>query len=247
MMTFLGKIYNELTMCTLYNSFFSFSSMFIAFYYSFGVGKCDAPEDYQIWLQDPATEGVEWLINLHDAIMVDLLLIIGTVGFMVYVVLTQFNSDVNPISNRFFSHSKHLEIFWTLIPAFILFGIATPTFSLLYALEDFADGDIVIKITGHQWYWTYEQVERFWSTCDAPIMYSSYMINTTDLQPGRFRLLEVDNRIKVPTKTYITLFVTSADVLHSWAIPSFGVKVDACPGRLSKVIIFIKRPGLYFG
>lgn len=215
-------------------------------------GYCDAPKSYQMGMQDPATTGVEWLMALHDTVMMNLCVIVVLIMFMLHQILTAkhttkrnftFTKKVQ-VSNTAFSHSQILEIFWTIIPACVLLGIATPTFNLIYALDDLVDPALVLKITGHQWYWSYEfstGVENKTTAFDA------YITNTNDLKFGSLRLLETNERVIVPHHTHIRLLITSADVLHSWTIPSFGVKIDACPGRLSQASIFIKRAGLYFG
>lgn len=215
---------------------------------NFNYSKCDAAEPFQMKIQDPATDILEWMIDFHDLIMVDMVIIIGLVFFLLYTVIFQFSDSVNKISSVQFSHSTYLEIFWTVFPAFILIGIAIPSFSLLYALDELIDPVITLKITGHQWYWSYEYSYSFNDEVHAePINFDSYMINTNDLKLGQLRLLSVDNQIVLPVRTHIRLLITSADVLHSWAVPSFGIKVDACPGRLSQASVFIKRVGLYFG
>ena len=104
---------------------------------------------------------------------------------------------------------------------------------------------MTLKIVGHQWYWSYEYSD--FSDNDKSVNFDSYMITTNDLTLGAFRLLETDNRVVLPTNTHIRLLITSADVLHSWAVPSFGIKIDACPGRLSQASLFVKREGLFFG
>ncbi len=208
---------------------------------NFFFSYCDAAESYQIAIQDPATEVLEWMINFHDLIMVDVILIIAVIFFLIYTLL--FDSNHHKNSNKHFSHSTTLEIFWTVIPAIILLTIAYPSFNLLYALDDLTDPAVTIKITGHQWYWSYE----YNIDVDKQVSFDSYMISTDDLTPGMLRLLEVDNRVILPIRTHIRLLITSSDVLHSWAVPSFGIKVDACPGRLNQATLYIKRPGLYFG
>ncbi len=212
---------------------------------------CDAPRRLQFGVQDPATESMEWLINLHNFVMCDLLIVLSVIMFLLYEVLTAEHSiklnftktKAVPVSNKAFSHSKFLEIFWTVIPACVLLAIATPTFNLLYALDDLADPGLIVKITGHQWYWSYEYVQDL----DNIINFDAYLVKTEDLKFGSLRLLETNQRLELPHNVHIRLLITSADVLHSWTIPSFGIKVDACPGRLTQASIFIKRAGLYFG
>ena len=143
-----------------------------------------------------------------------------------------------------------LEIIWTTIPAIILAIIAVPSFALLYSMEEFVEPSLSVKVTGHQWYWCYE-----YSNCKEPGLgefidnkkYESYMIGTEDLKEGQLRLLEVDNRVVLPSNLHIRIIVTAADVLHSWAVPSLGIKVDACPGRLNQVSLYMLREGVFFG
>jgi cytochrome c oxidase subunit 2 len=201
---------------------------------------CDAPEPYQMVIQDPATEVLEWMIDLYDLICFELIIIISIIFVLLLHLL--FNPIHHSNSERTFSHSTNLEVFWTIVPALLLVTIAYPSFSLLYALDDLTVPSLTIKIIGHQWYWTYE-----YNSFNTSFAFDSYILNSYEYGSGQLRLLETDNRLTLPIKTHIRLLITSADVLHSWTIPSFGIKVDACPGRLNQATLFIKRPGLYFG
>jgi cytochrome c oxidase subunit 2 len=125
--------------------------------------------------------------------------------------------------------------------------IAVPSFGLLYSLDELIDPTVTLKVVGHQWYWSYEYSDYATLEGGESLNFDSYMIATEDLTHGSFRLLEVDNRVVLPVNTHIRVLVTAADVLHSWAVPSFGIKVDACPGRLSQASLFIKREGVYYG
>ena len=148
------------------------------------------------------------------------------------------------------NHHTPIEIAWTVTPAFILMIIAVPSFALLYSIEEFVEPSLTIRCTGHQWYWCYE-----YSNCkDADLAehingykFESYMIPTGDLQEGNLRLLEVDNRLLFPIKSHVQVTSTAADVLHCWAVPALGVKIDACPGRLNQTSVFIKRSGVFYG
>ena len=123
--------------------------------------------------------------------------------------------------------------------------IAIPSFALLYSLDEIINPSMTLKVIGHQWYWSYEYSDS--SNPENAFNFDSYMKSEEDLTLGNFRLLEVDNRIVLPTKIHIRLLVTAADVLHSWAVPSLGIKVDACPGRLNQVFLFLKREGVFYG
>lgn len=233
---------------------------------------CDIPQHYQCTTQDPATNILEWMINLYDLICFELIIIVSIIIVLLLSILYSPSHLDNELrySQRFFSHSTELEVFWTIVPALLLVSIAYPSFNLLYALdEDFKSIDLTVKIIGHQWYWSYEFLYE-----NTAVSFDSYMVNSDDLTPlnkvslneeihttvqfealsdirlnqrNFYRLLDVDNRLYLPTDSSIILLITSADVLHSWTIPSFGIKVDACPGRLTKATLTIKRPGLYYG
>jgi cytochrome c oxidase subunit 2 len=139
-----------------------------------------------------------------------------------------------------------LELIWTVSPAFILIAIAFPSFRLLYLLDEVISPTITIKVVGHQWYWSYEYSDYITESGDA-IEFDSYMIPESDLELGQFRNLDVDNKVVIPTDTHIRLIVTGADVLHSFALPSFGVKIDAVPGRLNQSSMLAERAGTFYG
>jgi cytochrome c oxidase subunit 2 len=177
------------------------------------------------------------------------ILICVFVFFFLYITITKFNSVANPsIMVQKFTHSSAMEIVWTITPAFVLLLIATPSFSLLYSLDELVRPGITVKIIGHQWYWSYELSDWNLKFKAPSLRYDSYMrVFYRDLDWAGFRLLEVDHRLVLPVRVHIRLLITASDVLHSWAIPSFGIKVDACPGRLSQASLFIKRQGLFYG
>jgi cytochrome c oxidase subunit 2 len=212
------------------------------------VADCDAPEKWQTGLQDPATPIVEGMQNFHNYLSIFVVFIGIFICLILLIVIFRFNSTVVKQAEKF-THSSLLEIIWTIIPAVVLLLIAIPSFSLLYSLDELVTPSVTLKVIGHQWYWSYEYTETtvFGVTFKEPLSFDSYIINFSDLTVGAFRLLEVDNRVVLPTNTHIRLLITAADVLHSWAIPSFGIKVDACPGRLSQASLFIKRDGVFYG
>lgn len=210
------------------------------------ISSCDAAESWQLGIQDPATPVMEGMIYFHNYLVFFVVFIAVAVFWLLYRVISDFNSETNPIVNKF-THSSILEIVWTIIPAVILVLIAIPSFALLYSLDELVDPVVTLKIVGHQWYWSYEYSDYATLEGGETLNFDSYMVSTNDLIKGSFRLLEVDNRVVLPVDTHIRLLVTAADVLHSWAIPSFGIKVDACPGRLSQASLFLKREGVYYG
>ena len=207
---------------------------------------CDAAIPWQFGFQDPATPIAEGIIRFHHDLMFILIFVVVFVGWILFRILSKFNSTEfkQPSS---IVHGTTIEIVWTLIPAFILIVIAVPSFSLLYSVDEVLDPALTVKIVGHQWYWSYEYSDYLNNENKPSINFDSYMLPSSDLELGDFRLLEVDNRVVLPTDTHIRLIVTSADVLHSWTIPSFGVKLDACPGRLNEASIFVQREGVFYG
>lgn len=215
---------------------------FLNFIFSY----CDAAEPWQFGIQDPATPVAEGMIFFHNYLVFFLVFIGSFVFWLLYQIVVNFNSDVHPISKKF-THSSILEIVWTIVPAIILVFIAVPSFSLLYSIDEIIDPQVTLKVIGHQWYWSYEYSDYATLEGKDTVSFDSYMISTNDLIKGQFRLLEVDNRVVLPSNTHVRLLITAADVLHSWAVPSFGIKLDACPGRLSQASLFIKRDGIYYG
>ena len=210
----------------------------------------DSAEVYQLGFQDPATTTMEgiYLFNLH--LLFVIFGIILLVGWLLFVILTNFMELENSNSANF-THNNIIEIIWTSLPALILLSLASPSFSLLYSLDEISNPELTLKILGHQWYWSYE-ISDFNSCSDTQnLKYSSYMFTDESLKEsssiGFFRNLETNKRIILPTNTHFRLLITAVDVLHSWTIPSFGVKVDACPGRLNQANLFIKRFGVFFG
>lgn len=214
------------------------------------INKNDAPEAWQLGFQDPATPMAEGMISFHHYLMFFIIVIGIIVCWLLYKVVTLFNIDKHPTPQKF-THSSVLEIIWTIIPAIILLIIAAPSFSLLYSLDETIDPDLTLKIVGHQWYWSYEYSDPIIledeNEIPGDIAFDSYLIQEADLELGQLRLLEVDNRVALPVNKHIRLLITSADVLHCWAVPSFGIKIDACPGRLSQASLFILREGSYYG
>jgi cytochrome c oxidase subunit 2 len=205
----------------------------------------DVPEYWQIGFQDPATPVMEGIINFHNDLVFFLIIIVVFVTWILARCIFFFNEKQNPKIDNFV-HGTTIEIIWTTIPAFILLFIAIPSFALLYSMDEIIDPILTIKVIGNQWYWSYEYSDHYELTNDS-LFFDSYMIQEDELDLGQFRLLEVDNRVVVPIKTHIRILVTASDVLHSWAIPSLGIKLDACPGRLNQTSMFIKREGIFYG
>jgi len=197
----------------------------------------DLPEPWQLGLQDAAHPVMEEIIFFHDQVMFILIIIITTVLWLIVKALS------GKAYHRYLVDGTLLEIIWTIIPAIILILIALPSLKLLYLMDEVMDPALTIKAIGHQWYWSYEYSDYQTETLE----FDSYMVPTSDLNKGDFRLLEVDNRLVVPINTHVRVLVTGADVLHSFAVPALAVKMDAVPGRLNQTGFFIKRPGVFYG
>ena len=205
----------------------------------------DAPESFQYGFQDPATPVMIGLINLHHDIMFLIILIMVSVSWVLARATNGFLEEKNSVPVNIV-HASTLEVVWTIVPGLVLMVIAIPSFALLYAADELVDPAMTIKVVGHQWYWSYEYSDYETDDGDS-LNFDSYIVQEDDLTIGSLRLLEVDNRVVVPTNTHVRVIVTAADVLHCWAVPSFGFKIDACPGRLNQSSIFVQREGVYYG
>lgn len=201
----------------------------------------DSGSDYQLGFQDPASPVMDGIISLHHDIMFFLVVIIIFVFWMLSRIIFLFDISRNPIPSRV-THNTQLEIIWTTIPALVLLLLAIPSFSLLYAIDELTYPEITIKAIGNQWFWSYEYADL-----NREIAFDSYLILEDDLSLGHFRLLEVDNRLVIPVETQVRLLFSSNDVLHSFAVPSLGLKMDAAPGRLNQMSLWINRIGTYYG
>lgn len=220
---------------------------FTLFYYWCRNNFCllDYAHSWQLSFQDPATPVMEGIIALHH----DLVFILTIIGIFVswllfrIIYLFYYKKNLNPST---ITHGTNIEIIWTVTPSIILMIIAIPSFALLYSIDEVIDPVITLKVIGHQWFWSYEYSD--YSNLDGDcICFDSYMVVDDDLEKGCIRLLEVDNRVILPVHSHIRALITATDVLHSWTIPSLGIKMDACPGRLNQISIFIKRQGTFYG
>lgn len=188
-----------------------------------------------IGFQNASSPLIEQLIFFHDHSLTILILIISIVGFNLFSTI--FNTNID----QYILESQGLELFWTIIPTFILIFIGLPSIRLLYLLDEVYKPRITIKTVGHQWYWSYEYSDF------TNVEFDAFIIPSKDIINSIFRLLDVDNRTVIPVNSQIRILISAADVLHSWTIPSLGVKVDATPGRLNQTNFFSVRPGLLFG
>nr|YP_009104607.1 cytochrome c oxidase subunit II [Narcine entemedor]AIT70278.1 cytochrome c oxidase subunit II [Narcine entemedor] len=189
----------------------------------------------QLGFQDAASPVMEELLHFHDHTLMIVFLISSLV---LYIILAMVSTK---LTNKYILDSQEIEIVWTILPAVILILIALPSLRILYLMDEINDPHITIKALGHQWYWSYEYTDY------ENLEFDSYMIQTEDLNPGQFRLLETDHRMVVPMESPIRMLITAEDVLHSWAVPALGIKMDAVPGRLNQTAFIISRPGIYYG
>nr|AHN95675.1 cytochrome c oxidase subunit II [Lygus rugulipennis] len=186
-------------------------------------------------LQDANSPLMEQLIFFHDHTMMILFMITIMVSYIMATTM------YNKLINRYLLESQTIELIWTMMPAITLLFIAIPSLKILYLMDEINNPMMTIKAIGHQWYWTYEYSDI------KNIEMESYMKPTNMLENNEFRLLEVDNRIVLPMKSTIRILVTSSDVIHSWTIPSLGIKIDGTPGRLNQGSMNMNRPGLMYG
>ncbi len=204
---------------------------------AFAAGR---PEPWQVGLQEAVTPVMERIIGFHHLLLVIITLItlfvFGLIGYVIY----RFREDRNPVPSRR-THNTTLEVIWTAVPVLILVIIAIPSFKLLYYMDVIPETAFRIKAIGHQWYWSYVYPDHGNFTFDAIIK------DDDELEPGEPRLLATDNYVVVPVNTKIRLQVTADDVLHSWALPSFGIKIDAIPGRLNEVWFEAEETGTFYG
>ncbi len=201
--------------------------------------KAEVPVDWQINFQEPATPVMEKLVAFHDLILWVQFGICALVGALILYIVIQFRSSKNKMPSKT-THNSLLEVVWTIFPVVILLVIAFPSLRLLYFMDVTPEAQMTVKAIGNQWYWTYEYP-------DEGISFDSLPLEGDDLQPGQLRLFEVDKRVVVPVNTTVRIITTSNDVIHSWAIPAFGVKKDSVPGRLNETWFKVTKEGTYYG
>lgn len=186
-------------------------------------------------LQERSSPLIEQLNFFHDHSILILLIITTVISYLMVSII------FNRINNRFLLENQTIETIWTIIPGIILIFIALPSLRILYLIDEIISPSLTLKTIGHQWYWSYEYSDF------KNIEFDSYIIPTNENAINDFRLLEVNNRVVIPINTQTRILVTAADVLHSWAMPSLGIKVDANPGRINQSTFLINYPGLFYG
>lgn len=206
----------------------------------------DAPQPWQIGFQDSAAPGFSGIVELHNTLFFYLIVVVVGVFWVLASIMYYYNTNKSAITHKYLNHGTLIELIWTITPAFILIAIAFPSFRLLYLLDEVISPTITIKVAGHQWYWSYEYSDYITEEGEA-IEFDSYMVPDSDLELGQFRLLDVDNKVVVPADTHVRLIITATDVLHSFAVPSLGLKADAVPGRLNQTSFLAERTGTFYG
>jgi len=205
-----------------------------------GPAAAQQPRPWELGLQPAATPQMEQITSFHNLLLwVITLITLFVLGLLIYVMV-RFNEKRNPEPTKT-SHNIVVEILWTVVPVVILVAIAVPSFRLLYYLDRTDEAELTLKAIGRQWYWSYEYPDN------GNFTFDSLMLEDGQRQPEQPRLLATNNPIVLPVDTNIRLLITASDVLHSWAVPSFGVKLDAVPGRLNETWVRINQEGVYYG
>jgi cytochrome c oxidase subunit 2 len=198
------------------------------------------PKDWQLGFQKAASQGMEDIVWFHDYMLLPIITAITVfVLFLLLYTCVRYRASRNKVASTT-SHNTLVEVLWTLIPCLILIVMAVPSFKVLYSQDTIPKADVTIKAVGYQWYWGYEYP-------DENIIFDSYMVDEKDLKENQPRLLTVDNEIYVPVNKVIKVMITANDVLHAWALPSFGVKRDAIPGRINETWFKADRTGTFYG
>ncbi|WP_440911295.1 cytochrome c oxidase subunit II [Candidatus Pelagibacter sp.] len=198
------------------------------------------PKNWQLGFQESASETMRDIVSFHNNLLLPIIVAISVfVLFLMAYACVRFRASRNPNpSTR--THNVAIEVLWTLIPCLILIVIAVPSFKTLYSQDRIPKADVTIKAVGYQWYWGYEYP-------DENIIFDSYMLEDKDLKADQPRLLAVDNVVVVPVNKVVKVLITANDVLHAWALPSFGVKRDAVPGRINETWFKAERVGTFYG
>ena len=216
-----------------------FLYIFLTIFYSSNA-FANQPKDWQLGFQNAASQSMREIVNFHDNLLLPIIIAISVfVLFLMIYVSIRFRASRNPNPSKT-THNVAIEVLWTLIPCLILIVIAVPSFKILYKQDTIPKADVTVKAIGYQWYWGYEYP-------DENIIFDSYMIETKDLKENQPRLLSVDHEVVVPVNKVVKVLITANDVLHAWALPSFGVKRDAVPGRINETWFKAEKVGTYYG
>jgi len=202
-------------------------------------GPAGQPHPWQLGLQQGATPVMDNIVWFHNFLLWLTVAITLFVLGLLMVVIVRYNARSNPVPSRT-THNTLIEVLWTVVPVLILVAIAVPSFRLLFLELYVPQADITIKATGKQWFWSYNYP-------DEKFEFDSIMVQEKDLKQGQPRLLTADNAMVVPVNKVVRVQTTGADVIHSWAVPSFGVKIDAIPGRLNETWFKAEKTGVFYG
>ncbi len=202
-----------------------------------GLGQ---PTPWELGLQDAGSPVMTDVVSFHNFLLFVTTAITAFVLILLLIIMLRFNARANPTPSRT-THNTPLEIIWTIVPVIILVTIAVPSFRLLFLQTDEPKPDLTVKATGKQWYWSYSYPDN------GNFEYDSLIVADKDLKPGQPRLLTADNELVVPVNKVIHMLVTGADVIHSFSVPSFGIKIDAVPGRLNDTWFKATHEGMYYG
>ena len=213
--------------------------IFLSYFVAFNA-YANQPKDWQLGFQEAASSTMRDIVNFHDKLLLPIIIAISVfVLFLMVYACIRFRASRNPNPSKT-THNVAVEVLWTLIPCLILIVMAVPSFKILYKQDTIPKADVTVKAIGYQWYWGYEYP-------DENIIFDSYMIETKDLKENQPRLLAVDNEVVVPVNKVVKVLITANDVLHAWALPSFGVKRDAVPGRINETWFKAEKVGTYYG
>jgi cytochrome c oxidase subunit 2 len=202
-----------------------------------GIGQ---PSEWQLGLQQPVTEVMDRIVSFHNLLLWIITAIAAFVLVLLIIIMVRFNARANPVPSRT-THNTLLEVAWTVIPVLILGVIFLPSIKLLLLQLDLPPADLTIKATGKQWYWTYNYPDS------GKFEFDSLMLKEGERKEGQPRLLAVDNDMVVPVNKTVRVITTGSDVIHAFAVPSFGIKIDAIPGRLNETWFKATREGIYYG
>jgi len=199
------------------------------------------PHPWQLGFQESASPVKHSMAVFHDYLLMPIITVITlfVLGLLIYCMV-RFSAKANPVPSKT-THHPLLEVAWTGVPVIILLVIAVPSFKLLYFGDRTVEAGLTVKATGHQWYWSYQYPDQ------DNLAFDAVMVEEKDLKPGQPRLLTTDTQVVVPINTNVRLLATAGDVIHAWAVPALGVKIDAVPGRVNESWFRAEKEGIYYG
>jgi cytochrome c oxidase subunit 2 len=228
------------TTMQVFKRFIASTMIFMGLAAGGGVALAAQPQPWEMGLQPAATPVMEQITSFHTILLILITLITLFVLALLVAVMVKFNAKRNPTPSKT-THNTFIEVLWTVVPVLILTAIAVPSFRLLFTQLDIPPAEVTIKATGKQWFWTYNYPDS------GGFEFDSLLVAEKDLKPGQPRLLSVDNEMVVPVNKNIRIITTGADVIHAFAVPSFGIKIDSVPGRVNETWFKAEREGMYYG